>query len=50
MDQYLVEVNGVILETKDNAFRVRMTMTEVFSRLLDKNRAELAQALLGGAE
>ena len=50
-DEIGLEINeGIILESKDNAFRVRMTMTEVFSRLLDKNRAELAGALLGGAE
>ena len=50
-DEIGLEINeGIILKTKDNAFRVRMTMTEVFSRLLDKNRAELAEALLGGAE
>ena len=50
-DEIGLETNeGIILETKDNAFRVRMTMTEVFSRLLDNNRAELADALLGGAE
>ena len=50
-DEIGLEINeGIILETKDNSFRVRMTMTEVISRLLDKKRAELAEALLGGAE
>ena len=41
---------GIILESKDKTFRSRMTMTEVVSGLLDNNRAELAEALLGGAE
>ena len=50
-DELGLEKNeGIILESQDKSFRARMTMTEVFSRLLDKYRAELAQALLGGAE
>ncbi len=50
-DEIGLEINeGIILEAKDNSFRVRMTMTEVISRLLDKKRAELAEALLGGSE
>jgi len=39
---------GIILETEDKAFRVRLTMVQVINSLLDKNRKELSNALFGG--
>lgn len=39
---------GIILESEDKAFRCRLTLSEVIGQLLDKNRAELSNALFGG--
>lgn len=39
---------GIILESEDKAFRVRLTISEVIGQLLDKNREELSDALFGG--
>ena len=39
---------GIILETEDKAFRVRLTFSEVFEQILDKNREELTSTLFGG--
>lgn len=36
---------GFILETEDKSFRARLTLSEVVARVLDKNRAELAEVL-----
>ena len=36
---------GIILETKDKAVRCRLSLTEVFTRILDKYRKELTTAL-----
>ena len=39
---------GIILESEDKTFRCRLTLSEVIGQLLDKNRAELSEALFGG--
>lgn len=39
---------GIILEAKDKSFRYRLTLSQVIGVLLDKNRAELSNALFGG--
>ena len=41
---------GIILQTKDNAVRCRLTLSEVFNRVMDKYRAQLAQALFDGVK
>lgn len=38
---------GIILESEDRTLRCRLTLVEVFQRILDKNRAELCAALFG---
>lgn len=46
----LEKLEGIILESEDKSYRVRMTMSEIVSHLLDKNRAELSDALFGGQQ
>lgn len=41
-------LEGILLESEDKAFRVRLTISEVIGRLLDENRKELSDALFGG--
>ncbi|MCQ2592872.1 MAG: hypothetical protein MJ188_08815 [Treponema sp.] len=43
----LTKNEGIILESEDRTLRYRLTLVEVFSRILDKNRAELSDALFG---
>ena len=38
---------GIILETEDKSLRVHLTLVEKVSQILDKNRAELSEALFG---
>lgn len=38
---------GIILESENKSVRFRLTLSELVSRILDKNRAELTKALLG---
>lgn len=38
---------GIILESENKDFRCRLTLSQVISQLLDKNRAELSDALFG---
>lgn len=38
---------GVILESEDKKLRFRLTISEIVAHLLDKNRAELTNTLLG---
>ena len=38
---------GIILETEDKSMRVHLTLVEKISQILDKNRAELSEALFG---
>jgi len=46
-DELGLEKNeGIILETQDKSIRLRLTLTEVFGRIMDSYRAELTQALL----
>ena len=47
-DLGLTKPEGIILESEDGNFRCRLTLTEVLARLLDTNRAELANSLFGG--
>ncbi|MCQ2575716.1 MAG: hypothetical protein MJ162_03160 [Treponema sp.] len=48
-DEIGLECNeGIILETEDKTFRVRLTMVQIINNLLDKNRMELSNALFGG--
>lgn len=44
----LDRLEGILLESEDKAFRVRLTISEVIGRLLDENRKELSDALFGG--
>ena len=39
---------GIILETEDKTFRVRLTFSQVLEQILDKNREELTSTLFGG--
>ena len=39
---------GMILESADRTVRCRVTINELVSELVDTNRFELAEALLGG--
>ena len=39
---------GIILETEDKAFRVRLTFSQMLEQILDKNREELTSTLFGG--
>lgn len=48
-DEYGLDTpKGIILESEDKSFRCRLTLSEVIGQLLDKNRAELSDALFGG--
>lgn len=48
-EEYGLEMpKGIILESDDKTFRCRLTLSEVIGQLLDKNRAELSEALFGG--
>jgi len=38
---------GIILETEDKSLRIHLTLVEKISRILDKNRNELAEVLFG---
>ncbi len=38
---------GIILEAEDKSLRVHLTLVEKISHILDKNRAELSEALFG---
>lgn len=46
----LAKPEGIILETEDKTFRCRLTMSQVINQILDKNRAELSDALFGGQQ
>lgn len=46
-DLGITDRKGIILESEDNAIRVRMTLSEVISQIQDKYRAELYSALFG---
>jgi len=49
-DELGLEINeGIILEAADKSVRCRLTLTELFSRVMDKNRAELTRALFSDA-
>ena len=39
---------GIILETEEKTFRVRLTFSQVLEQILDKNREELTSTLFGG--
>lgn len=39
---------GIILEAEDKSFRCRLTLSQAISKILDKNRADLSDALFGG--
>lgn len=41
---------GIILETLDKSVRCRLTLAEVFNRVMDKYRAQLADALFDGVK
>ena len=41
---------GIILETEDKSLRVHLTLVEKISQILDKNRAELSEALFGAGK
>ena len=43
-------LKGIILESEDKNYRYRFTISEVLGKVLDKNRAELVQALFGGID
>lgn len=45
--EILENPEGIILESEDKAFRLRLTLSEVISKLLDTNRAALCEALFG---
>lgn len=47
-DLGLSKPEGIILESEDKNFRLRLTINEVIEKLLDKNRAELSATLFGG--
>lgn len=47
-DYNLEKPEGILLESEDKSFRVRLTLSEVIGQLLDKNREELSDALFGG--
>lgn len=46
-DNSLEIKEGIILEAEDKSIRLRLTLSEVISQLLDKNREELAKTLFG---
>ncbi len=41
---------GIILEAEDKSLRVHLTLVEKISQILDKNRAELSEALFGAGK
>lgn len=41
-------LKGIILESEDKNYRYRLTISEALGSVLDKDRAELAEALFGG--
>lgn len=47
-DLGLAKPQGIILETEDKNFRLRLTLNEVIEKLLDANRSELSDTLFGG--
>ena len=48
-DNYNLEKpEGILLESEDKSFRVRLTLSEIIGQLLDKNREELSDALFRG--
>lgn len=46
----LAKPEGIILESEDKSYRCRLTMSQVINQILDKNRAELSDALFGGQQ
>ena len=44
----LAKPEGIILESEDKALRLRLTLNQALAQILDKNRAELSDALFGG--
>jgi len=46
-EEIIEKPEGVILESEDKSFRLRLTLSEVISNLLDTNRAALCEALFG---
>ena len=44
----LEKPQGIILEAQDKSFRCRLTLGQAISQILDKNRADLSDALFGG--
>ena len=44
----LEKPQGIILEAQDKSFRCRLTLSQAISQILDKNRADLSDALFGG--
>ena len=47
-DYNLEKPEGILLESEDKSFRVRLTLSEIIGQLLDKNREELSDALFRG--
>ena len=47
-DYDLEKPEGILLESEDKSFRVRLTLSEIIGQLLDKNREELSDALFRG--
>ncbi len=45
--EILEKPEGIILETEDKSLRLRLTLSEVISNLLDKYRGTLSEALFG---
>lgn len=41
---------GIILEAQDKSFRIRLTLNQIISRILDENRDQLNAALFGEGE
>ena len=41
---------GIILEAEDRSFRLRLTINQIISHILDVNREELTVALFGDGE
>lgn len=45
----LTNLKGVILEAEDNSFRIRLTLSQIVSNLMDKEREKMAEILFGGS-
>lgn len=45
-DENIKLKEGIILESEDKDLRLRLTLSEIVSQILDKNRAELTNALI----